>query len=149
MLLGKVLSALFSAILCNLLILAQRLGLTLGLSVAGSIFVNKALEDLGHALPNKPRAQILSAITGTSGSVFHSLAGTDQITASDTLTIALRKVYVLSATNCSIHEFQLKESRFIPVYAAGALGLVASVFLDVSSLLVDPRLSLISAVVIC
>ena len=76
----------------NTLGLAQLLGLTLGLSIAGSVFVNKALEGLQHALPNEPRVQILSAITGTSGDLFNSLARTDQIVAANTLTMALRKV---------------------------------------------------------
>lgn len=92
MLLGKILGNNVMTARCNTFTLAQLIGLTLGLSIAGSVFVNKALEGLQHALPSRPRAQLLSAITGTSGDLFSSLSHTDQIIAANTLTIALRKV---------------------------------------------------------
>ena len=63
-----------------------------GLSIAGSIFVNKSLERLQQALPNQQRAQILGAITGTSGDFFDHLSRADQIIAANTLTNELRKV---------------------------------------------------------
>lgn len=95
----------------SFMLLAQLLGLTLGLSIAGAVYVNKALEGLKHVLPDETQSQLLGAITGTSGGGFKSLPQVDQIAAADTLTHALRKV-------------------FVPVYVAAAVGLVASVFLD-------------------
>lgn len=79
--------------------LAQLLGLTLGLSIAGAIYVNKALEGLQHVLPDQTQAQLLGAITGTSGGIFKSLPQADQIAAADTLTHALRKVLVFLYTD--------------------------------------------------
>ena len=72
--------------------LAQRLGLTFGLSIAGSFFVNDALKGLQHALPSVPRAQLLGVITGTSGEGFEYLSRAEQSIAINTLTVALRKV---------------------------------------------------------
>lgn len=81
--------------------LAQLLGLTMGLSIAGGVFVNRALDGLQHALPNESRGQLLSAITGTSGDLLRFLSVADQIVAADTLTIALRKVLVCSRSGHS------------------------------------------------
>ncbi|KAL8695938.1 MAG: hypothetical protein Q9201_007895 [Fulgogasparrea decipioides] len=81
----------------SFMLLAQLLGLTLGLSIAGGIFVNEAIKGLQHALPFKSRGQLLNAITGSSGELFDSLPHSDQIVAADTLTIALRKVWVSPA----------------------------------------------------
>ena len=93
MLLGKMVPTVntgFSLVTSS--ISAQRLGLTFGLSISGSIFVNEALKGLTHALPNEPRAQLLSGITGTSGELLGSLSRANRLVAVDTLTGALRKV---------------------------------------------------------
>lgn len=79
--------------------IAQLLGLTLGLSIAGAVYVNKALEGLKHVLPDETQSQLLGAITGTSGGGFKSLPQVDQIAAADTLTHALRKVLVFLHTD--------------------------------------------------
>ena len=75
--------------------------------------------------------QLLNAITSTSGTFVKSLPPGDQIIADDTLTAALRKVLGPIDTYDLLCE-KLTDVRFIPVYVAAAVDIVASVFPDVS-----------------
>jgi hypothetical protein len=73
---------------------AQLLGITLGLSISGAIFVNLALKGLQVVLPEVPRSQLQSALTGTSGGFFNSLPENTQLLALNALVNALKKVCV-------------------------------------------------------
>ena len=53
--------------------LAQLSGLTLGLSVAGAVFLNLAQNDLTTLLPNVGQEEVQQLISGTSSSLFTSL----------------------------------------------------------------------------
>ncbi|KAL8748076.1 MAG: hypothetical protein Q9190_000104 [Brigantiaea leucoxantha] len=57
----------------TLMLVAQLSGLTLGLSVAGAVFLNLAQNDLGHVLPNVPKDEIQQLVSGTSSTLFKSL----------------------------------------------------------------------------
>lgn len=54
--------------------LAQLGGLTLGLSIAGAVFINVASNDLYDLLPNIPRNQVQQMVSGTSGTLLSSLS---------------------------------------------------------------------------
>lgn len=58
---------------CNPFLPAQLSGLTLGLSVAGAIFLNLAQNQLTVLLPGMPKEQIQQLVSGTSGPLFRSL----------------------------------------------------------------------------
>lgn len=55
------------------LYLAQLSGLTLGLSVAGSVFENLAQTDLATLLSNVSREEVQQLVSGTSSTLFESL----------------------------------------------------------------------------
>lgn len=74
--------------------IAQLLGIALGLSISGAIFVNLALKGLQVVLPDVSRTQLQSAITGTSGGFFNSLPEDTQLQALNVLVNALKKVCV-------------------------------------------------------
>ncbi|CAL8585088.1 hypothetical protein XPA_010666 [Xanthoria parietina] len=55
------------------MMLAQWLGTALGLSIAGTVFVNVSIGSLRVVLPDAPQTQLYRAITGTSGGFFTNL----------------------------------------------------------------------------
>ncbi|KAI9785432.1 MAG: hypothetical protein M1816_000401 [Peltula sp. TS41687] len=75
--------------------LAQLGGITLGLSIAGAVFVNRALIALASILPDVSRYQLQLAVSGTSSSFFSSLPSQTRDIALNALVHALRKVFVL------------------------------------------------------
>jgi len=93
------------------MVFAQLAGVTIGLSIAGSVFVNTALEGLQALLPNVAREQIQSAILGTSGNFFQTLPPDLKAACLQVIVSSLNKV-------------------FIPVYVAAAVSLAASPFLS-------------------
>ncbi|KAI4243442.1 MAG: hypothetical protein L6R40_003444 [Gallowayella cf. fulva] len=56
------------------MMLAQLLGTTLGLSIAGTVFVNRSIQALRKVLPDASSTQLYRAITGTSGGFFAGLS---------------------------------------------------------------------------
>jgi hypothetical protein len=73
-------------------IIGQLSGITLGLAIAGAVFVNDALGRLEAILPGTPLEQLQQLIAGTSSTLLESL---DVSTADDVLNaavLALRKV---------------------------------------------------------
>lgn len=70
--------------------IAQLCGLALGLSVAGAIFLNLAEDRLAVLLPAIPRAELQQFVSGTSSSLFDTLAPDIRAQALDILVEALR-----------------------------------------------------------
>ncbi|KAI4170613.1 MAG: hypothetical protein LQ343_004845 [Gyalolechia ehrenbergii] len=93
------------------ILLGQLGGIALGLSISGAVFVNRALSRLQAVLPNVPHEQLESAVSGTSGGFFASL---DPVQREQGLAVIMASL----------------QEAFILVYVAGAVSLVASVFLS-------------------
>ncbi|KAL6697057.1 major facilitator superfamily domain-containing protein [Trichoderma pleuroticola] len=93
-------------------------GIAFGLSIAGSIFINKSLAGLSSVLPDVPRSQLQFAIAGTSGDFIRSLPGALRDQAIASIVAALRSV-------------------FVPVFVGGAVCLVVSVFFTQRKLFKD------------
>lgn len=73
---------------------AQLGGIAIGLSVAGAVFVNRALVGLAVVLPNLSHTELQSAISGTSGSLLADLPEQTRDLALDVIVNSLRKVFV-------------------------------------------------------
>ena len=71
---------------------AQLLGIALGLSVAGSIFVNLAFQDLQQVVPGITSAQLQTIILGTSGNFLTTLPADTKVAALDVLVAAIGKL---------------------------------------------------------
>ncbi|KAI9835615.1 MAG: hypothetical protein M1837_003704 [Sclerophora amabilis] len=95
----------------SFMMLAQLLGIAMGLAISGAVFVNRALAGLVTLLPDVPREEIQGALSGTSGDFFKTLPADTQALALDILMHSLQKVFIL-------------------VYVAAAVGLLASGFLS-------------------
>ncbi|KAF2137121.1 uncharacterized protein K452DRAFT_362141 [Aplosporella prunicola CBS 121167] len=92
------------------MMLAQFIGINLGLAISGAVFINDATAAVGALLPATSDAGIRSIISGTSSTAIQSVPE------------ALRP-RVLAAVVHSLRKV------FIPAYAAAAVALVASFFL--------------------
>ncbi|KAA8650146.1 uncharacterized protein ATNIH1004_002827 [Aspergillus tanneri] len=57
----------------TLMLLAQLIGMTLGLSITGAIFVNVTQNGLFKLLPNLPREQVSQVVSGTSSALLNKL----------------------------------------------------------------------------
>lgn len=73
---------------------AQLGGIAIGLSIAGAVFVNRAVIGLAVVLPNLSRAELQSAVSGTSGSVLTDLPESTRDLALGAIVHALTKVFV-------------------------------------------------------
>ncbi|KAF3010362.1 hypothetical protein E8E14_009434 [Neopestalotiopsis sp. 37M] len=91
----------------SFMMIAQLGGIGIGLSIAGAVYVNQALEQLSSLLPGVPRDTLQLAITGTSSAYFRSLSEEDRANAIDIIVAAMSHTFVL-------------------VYVAGAFCFVAS-----------------------
>ncbi|KAL8776860.1 MAG: hypothetical protein Q9194_002889 [Teloschistes cf. exilis] len=74
------------------MMLAQLLGTALGLSIAGTMFVNVSIDSLRPLLPDTPRTQLYKAITGTSGGFFSNLSPDVRRAAVDIIVHSIRKL---------------------------------------------------------
>lgn len=98
------------------MMVAQILGITLGLSLSGAVFVNTALDSLSSLLPLS-RAQVQPALLGLSGDFFRRLSLEQQTTVIRVLVDTLGKTFIL-------------------IYVFAGVNLLLSLFLNVSSSLV-------------
>ncbi len=114
----------------------QLLGIALSLSISGAAFVNTAINGLQKILPNVPRQKLQAAISGTSGGFFETLDPATKAMTLDVIMGSLQKTW----GDLDIFLFRKYKwanwIRFTLVYVAGAVGLVASLFLSVSHLLI-------------
>ena len=94
------------------MMVAQLLGIAMGLSIAGAVFVNTALASLQAILPLS-RMQLQAALSGVSGELLKTLPLPQQAATVNILVATLGKTFIL-------------------VYVAAALGLLLSLFLNVS-----------------
>lgn len=98
------------------MMVAQILGITLGLSLSGAVFINTALVSLSNLLPLS-KAQLQAALSGLSGEFLRTLPLEQQTATIGVLVDTLRKTFIL-------------------IYVAAAVNLLLSLFLNVSSSLV-------------
>lgn len=73
---------------------AQLGGIAIGLSIAGAVFVNRALVGLAVILPNLSHTELQSAVSGTSGSLLADLPEKTRELALGVIVNSLRKVFV-------------------------------------------------------
>lgn len=66
--------------------------MAIGLSVAGALFVNQAVNGLHIVLPTLDRSELLAAISGTSSELFESLPEATRKEALEAIVLGLRKV---------------------------------------------------------
>lgn len=92
----------------SFMMLAQLGGVGLGLSIAGSVFINQSVNDLAALLPGVSRADLQLAISGTSSTYFQSLAPAQRDAAVHVIVGALSHTFVL-------------------IYVGGAVCLVTSI----------------------
>ena len=97
------------------MMLAQFTGITLGLSISGAIFVNKATDALQALLPFLTTADISSILSGTSSNAINLVP---ENLREDTLSIIVDSLRVV----------------FIPAYVAAAVSLLVSLVINVSHL---------------
>ncbi|CAG8950774.1 hypothetical protein HYFRA_00002988 [Hymenoscyphus fraxineus] len=95
----------------SFMLTAQLLGLVFALSISGAVFTNSTLSNLQKLLPDIPRGELQNAISGLSGNFFGSLSPELQGECLLIIMSSLQKVYIL-------------------VYVAGAVSLVAAMFLS-------------------
>lgn len=84
------------------LYLAQTGGIALGLSLAGAVFINEAVDGLTRVLPGVPRSELQLAVSGTSGTYFQSLPEDVQDQAIDTIVGSLARVFILVYVGCAV-----------------------------------------------
>lgn len=82
--------------------LAQTGGIALGLSLAGAVFINQAVDGLTGVLPGVPRSELQLAVSGTSGTYFQSLPEDLQDQAVDTIVGSLARVFILVYVGCAV-----------------------------------------------
>ncbi|KAF2836608.1 MFS general substrate transporter [Patellaria atrata CBS 101060] len=92
------------------MMVAQLLGIAMGLSVSGAVFVNVAISKLQVALPRVPRKTLLAFISGARSELFDTLTVEEKAGTVHALVETIQKVFVC-------------------VYAAAAFGFVLSLFL--------------------
>ncbi|PWY73025.1 MFS drug efflux transporter [Aspergillus heteromorphus CBS 117.55] len=93
------------------IMIAQLLSVSLALSIAGTVYLNLAIDNFQDLLPGTSKTQIQGALQGLSGSFLDSLSAEQKSKALVIMVNSLSKVYV-------------------PVYAGSALGIVAAIFLS-------------------
>ncbi|KAI0442994.1 major facilitator superfamily transporter [Xylaria telfairii] len=97
---------------------AQYTGITAGLSVAGAVFINIGLEDLGTLLPSFSEMQLSAILSGASGEAFNQVPEDMRNAAIDAIVNNLRKTS-------------------IPAFFGGAIVLIVSLFLNKKKLAVN------------
>ena len=66
--------------------------MAIGLSVAGSVFVNQAVSNLQHVLPSLDRSELIAAVSGTSSNLFETLSEDTRRAALGGIVLGLRQV---------------------------------------------------------
>ncbi|KAI0179648.1 major facilitator superfamily domain-containing protein [Hypoxylon sp. FL1284] len=95
----------------SIMTVAQVLGIIVALAVPGSIFQNKAVQNIASALPNIPQDELTQLITGASGASYQSLSDSDRALVVDQITRAIRE-------------------SFYYLVGTTAIGFIASLFLS-------------------
>jgi hypothetical protein len=98
---------------------AQIGGITLGLVISNTIFLNEATKKISAILPSYSRSQVQQAISGGSGSFFNTLSLDSRVKVLDAIVQSIGKVYIL-------------------VMTAGACVIVLSLFLKRERLFIGP-----------
>lgn len=117
---------------------AQLLGIALGLSISGAVFLNKAINGLSKVLPDVSRDQIQTAVLGVSGNLFRTLPADVRRNATNVIVDAIDRTFVL---HTPFQNMQLplllgvwadEKSRYIIVLVSGIVGFLSATFMTVS-----------------
>ncbi|KAL8982148.1 MAG: hypothetical protein Q9205_003258 [Flavoplaca limonia] len=92
----------------SFIMLAQLLGIALGLSISGAVFLNKAISGLSKVLPDVSRDEIQKAVLGVSGDLFGTLPADVRRNATSAIVNAIDKTYII-------------------VFVSGIVGLLAAI----------------------
>ncbi|KAL8654818.1 MAG: hypothetical protein Q9210_001276 [Variospora velana] len=92
----------------SFIMLAQLLGIALGLSISGAVFLNKAISGLSNVLPDVSRDEIQNAVLGVSGDLFGILPADVRRNATNAIVNAIDKTYII-------------------VFVSGIVGLLAAI----------------------
>ncbi|KAJ5375246.1 Major facilitator superfamily domain general substrate transporter [Penicillium concentricum] len=95
----------------TLMLLAQLIGITMGLSISGAVFVNIASNGLFALLPGYPQSQVRQIVSGTSSKLLASLSENMREQALIVIVSAWKNI-------------------FICVYVAAAVSLICSIFMS-------------------
>ncbi|KAH8600026.1 major facilitator superfamily domain-containing protein [Bisporella sp. PMI_857] len=82
--------------------LAQLGGMALGLSIAGSVFVNKAVSNLAPVIPEFTRSQLVQAVSGSGSAILKTLPEEVRQEAIHAIIFALRQVFILAYVACAL-----------------------------------------------
>ena len=93
-------------------------GITLALTIANSIFINRSIIGIGKVLPNATQSDVISAVSGTGGAFFASLDPMSRENVLKAIVAAMSDTYAM-------------------VIAAGALTTVLSLFMKRERLFID------------
>ncbi|KAJ4006272.1 Efflux pump dep3 [Fusarium irregulare] len=92
--------------------IAQNLGMVLFLSLCGTVFQNTAIAEVGRALTDLPKDQVLELIAGTSSHAYQSLSEIEKSVVVASITSAIRNVWLLFMVAAAISfVFSLPLSR--------------------------------------
>lgn len=81
---------------------AQNLGNITFLGVAGSLYQNFSLRELGSLFKTMPRTDILGLTTGISSSVYQALDEHDRGLVIDQVTVSIRNVFAIAMVGSAI-----------------------------------------------
>jgi hypothetical protein len=101
---------------------AQIGGITLGLVISNTIFLNDATIKISAILPSHLRSEVQQAISGGGGGFFNTLSSDDKTKVLDALVKSIGKVYIL-------------------VLTAGACAILLSLFMKRERLFIEPPAS--------
>ncbi|KAI4289629.1 MAG: hypothetical protein L6R35_001108 [Caloplaca aegaea] len=86
----------------SFIMLAQLLGIALGLSISGAVFLNKAISGLSKVLPDVSRDEIQNAVLGVSGDLFGTLPADVRGNATNAIVNAIDKTCVFLTAHLNL-----------------------------------------------
>ena len=103
---------------------AQIGGITLALSIANSIFINRAISGISKALPGVPLTTVQSAISGAGGGFLSSLSEADRTNTLEAIVTATSDTYAMviagGALSLVLAAFMKREKLFLEGGGGGA-----------------------------
>ena len=131
---------------CLRILPAQLLAISLGLSISGAVFLNKAIDGLSKLLPGVSHDEIQSAVLGASGNLLDTLSPEARKSAIVVLVDAIDRTYVLliyrenpPQAPCIRSNLLNKRNRadynhsYVIVFVSGIVGLLSAIFMNVRS----------------
>jgi hypothetical protein len=93
-------------------------GITLSLTLGGSIFLNTATNAVQHILPDMPKAIVQKGITGTSGHFFSTLPPADRVPILSAIVGSISDLYmmvIVAASRFILMSLAMKRQRLVTV----------------------------------